>query len=160
MEDIVFTETQRFGFWPILILAAVAALVFYCVKQYKAKEGSSTNSTLGKAVLYVCAAIPVPVTILFLVMSLNTTVNSKGVSVKFSPFDREWITYPWNTIKSCEVKTYDPVGDYGGWGMRNGAYNVSGDKGLLLKFTNGKRFLIGTQKPEEIKKIVQQLNKL
>ena len=159
MKTAIFTETQRFEFWNVLILVLVAALMFYCVKKYTAKSSTPANSTIGKAVLYACAALPVPVMILFLVMSLNTIVDNKGVSIKFSPFHSEWRTYPWDSIKSCTVKTYDPIGDYGGWGIRNGAYNVSGDKGLLLKFTNGSNLLIGTQKPEELKTIFQQLNK-
>lgn len=159
MDSIIFTETQRFEFWNILLLAGVAILMFYCVKNYKSKQGSALNSTISKAVLYICAAIPVPVLILFVVMSLNTSIDAKGINVKFSPFEREWKTYSWDSIKSCELKTYSPVNDYGGWGMRNGAYNVSGDKGLLIRFTNGKHFLIGTQKPEEMKAVLEKLNK-
>ncbi|MHA3786677.1 hypothetical protein ACX0HA_00595 [Flavobacterium hauense] len=159
MNNIIFTETQRFEFWHVLILAAVTALIFYCIKRFKPKQGSPLNSTIGKVVLYICAAIPVPVLILFLVMSLNTKIDSSGINVKFSPFDREWKTYKWETIRNCDVRTYNAMHDYGGWGMRNGAYNVSGDKGLFIRFTNGKHFLIGTQKPEEMEKVVQQLNK-
>jgi TATA-box binding protein (TBP) (component of TFIID and TFIIIB) len=40
------------------------------------------------------------------------------------------------------------------------AYNVSGNQGVQLFFTNGKKLLIGTQKPEEITAILKQINQL
>ena len=49
--------------------------------------------------------------------------------------------------------------DYGGWGIRLGAYNISGNKGLKIHYTNKNSFkdsiLIGTQKPEELSKIIK-----
>jgi hypothetical protein len=42
---------------------------------------------------------------------------------------------------------------YGGWGIKRGigglAYNVSGNQGLQLVLTDGRKILIGTQKPEQ-----------
>jgi hypothetical protein len=39
--------------------------------------------------------------------------------------------------------------EYGGWGIKYGkmgkAYNVSGNRGVQLEFTDGKRLLIGSQ---------------
>ena len=63
-----------------------------------------------------------------------------------------------------EIITYSPIRDYGGWGVRlslNGkAFNVRGDKGLKLYFDYRKPLLIGTQKPEELQKCLEQLNLL
>ena len=51
------------------------------------------------------------------------------------------------------MRSYNPIRDYGGWGIRWGtkgkAYNVSGNRGLYLEFSDGKQLLIGLQKPEE-----------
>jgi hypothetical protein len=63
-----------------------------------------------------------------------------------------------------EVVKYNPISDYGGWGVRlsrNGkAFNVKGEFGLKLYFDNRKPLLIGTQKPEELKKILESLEVL
>ena len=44
--------------------------------------------------------------------------------------------------------------DYGGWGIRRGrrgwAYNVSGNRGVLLQLENEKTLLIGSQRPDEL----------
>ncbi|MES2389410.1 MAG: hypothetical protein V4543_15515, partial [Bacteroidota bacterium] len=53
------------------------------------------------------------------------------------------------------IRTYSPMGEYGGWGIRYGInkgwlYNVSGNMGLQLELLDGKKVLIGTRKPDEI----------
>ena len=59
-------------------------------------------------------------------------------------------------LTKYEVRTYSALKDYGGWGIRYGrrgkAYNVSGNCGVQLEFSNGDRLLFGSQKPEEFTK--------
>ena len=56
--------------------------------------------------------------------------------------------------------------EYGGWGLRYGffgkgrALNVSGNTGLQIEFNNGKRLLIGTNKPRELKEVLTKLNQI
>jgi hypothetical protein len=61
-------------------------------------------------------------------------------------------------LKSHEAITYSPLRDYGGWGIRRGAkgkaYNVSGNHGVRLELSDGKRILIGSQRPEELSEAV------
>jgi hypothetical protein len=40
------------------------------------------------------------------------------------------------------------------------AFNVSGDKGLQLQFSNGKRLLIGTQMPDELTTVLARVGLL
>jgi len=62
---------------------------------------------------------------------------------------------------------YYPISEFGGWGLRGGfffnkgkekAVNVSGDIGIQLIFKNGKKLLIGTQKKEEAKRVLETYN--
>lgn len=68
-------------------------------------------------------------------------------------------------MKSAYVREYNPLMEYGGWGFRssmkgNGnAWNVSGNKGLQIEMIDGKKFMIGTQKPEELSAVLSQFNK-
>ena len=64
----------------------------------------------------------------------------------------------WDNIAELEVLDY---GFVGGWGIRIGTkfgtvYNTSGSKGLRIKLKNNKKFLIGTQKEDELKRIVEK----
>jgi hypothetical protein len=49
--------------------------------------------------------------------------------------------------------------EYGGWGVKYGwagkAYNISGNRGVQLKLSNGKGLLIGSQRPEELAQAIQ-----
>ena len=58
------------------------------------------------------------------------------------------------------MRTYSPITEYGGWGIKWGsggkAYNVSGNRGVQQEFTDGKRLLIGSQKPEQLDSAIAQ----
>ena len=85
-------------------------------------------------------------------IGLDTEVRDCGVCIRFRPFHQEWVVFGFDSIRKAEASTYSPLRDYGGWGIRYGrkgkAYNVSGDKGVLLMLTDGKNVLIGSKNHE------------
>ena len=60
---------------------------------------------------------------------LVTEVRPDGLFVRFFPLHRRTQHIRTDEIESCEVMTYRPIRDFGGWGIRRGpkgrAYNVS-----------------------------------
>jgi hypothetical protein len=66
------------------------------------------------------------------------------VYVRFFPWRAKLI--PFRDINRCEVRTYRPIREYGGWGIRYGrngkAYNVSGDRGVQLEFIKGRTYAL------------------
>jgi len=93
---------------------------------------------------------------LFYKMKLITEVSAEGVYINFSPLSHQVILF--ENIKNCRVRTYRPIREYGGWGIRFGragkAYNVSGSRGVQLQLKNGKGLLIGSQRPEELARVI------
>jgi hypothetical protein len=89
----------------------------------------------------------------FYKMNLTTEVRSDGIYYCFFPFHLSFRKITLEGLVKYEVRTYNPIRDYGGWGIRWGskgkAYNVSGNRGVYLEFSDGKRLLIGSQKPEK-----------
>ncbi len=83
---------------------------------------------------------------------LDTEVRDCGVRIRFRPFHRKWVVFGFESIQKAEASTYSPLKDYGGWGIRYGrkgkAYNVSGNKGVLLTLRDGKNVLIGSKNHE------------
>lgn len=63
-------------------------------------------------------------------------------------------------FKRFFVREYKPILEYGGYGIRYSfsgkAYNVRGKMGLQLKFKDGGKLLIGTQKMEEMEDILKR----
>lgn len=90
------------------------------------------------------------------VARLVTEVRDDGIYIRFHPFHRAFQGFLWQEIESFEARTYRPILDYGGWGIRFGsggrAYNVSGNRGLQINLVGGpsRHILIGSQRPEEL----------
>ena len=91
---------------------------------------------------------------------LDTEVRSCGVCIRFRPFHRKWVVFGFDNIRKAEAHSYSPLKDYGGWGIRYGrngkAYNVSGNKGLLLTLSDGKNVLIGSKNHETLSSVVAE----
>jgi len=58
-------------------------------------------------------------------------------------------------IVSAEAATYDPMREFGGWGIRFGrngsrAYSMSGNRAAELSLKDGKRIVLGSRDPEPL----------
>ncbi len=86
-------------------------------------------------------------------MCLWVEVREDELIIRYWPIHKRRISL--SEITSCEARTYRPIREYGGWGIRyswsNGmAYNARGNRGAQLVLSNGKRVLIGSQRSEEL----------
>lgn len=101
--------------------------------------------------------------IFFYYLRLLTEVRPDGVYFRFSLLHRSVQKIPYDSIKKYEVRTYHPIREYGGWGIRYGrggkAYNVSGNKGVQFELINGKKILIGSQRADEFAGAVKSVFK-
>ena len=92
--------------------------------------------------------------ILFKIMRLTVSIDADKIAYAFKPFIRNRIITR-QEIESAQVIKYEPISQYGGWGIRhsfkNGkAFTTRGHYGLQLKLKNGKIILLGTQQPEAL----------
>ncbi len=149
-----FREEQRFRQWWLwVILVLLACLLAYGVyKQLILGQPWGDHPAPNRVLILLCVGYA----ILILWMwhtRLLTEVRDDEVEIRFVlVWPRKRI--PLQDIASCEARTYRPIWEYGGWGVRWGksgrAFNVSGDRGVQLVLTNGKRLLIGSQRAEEL----------
>jgi hypothetical protein len=100
----------------------------------------------------------------FLSTRMITQIRKDSIHVRFPPFRPSFAKYPWNSISKVYLRQYDPVTEFGGWGIRFGpggkAINMSGNIGLQLIFNDGSRLLIGTNQPEKIAEALISIGKL
>ncbi|MDL2239542.1 hypothetical protein LJC25_02980 [Bacteroidales bacterium OttesenSCG-928-K03] len=156
MEKILFEEKQYFRQWWlfIMLLPIVGIFVYGLIKQifFDIPFGNNPMSDLG---LIISSILIIIICLMMFFIGLETRITNYGIYIKFFPFNSNFKFFPWDDIASHEVIKYKPIRDYGGWGIRgsgkNKAYNVSGNYGLMLKFYNGNKLLIGTNKPDELK---------
>ena len=106
------------------------------------------------------------VTLLMINIRLDMQIKKDGIYVRFFPFHLNFRFFSWEVISKSFVRQYNPIAEYGGWGFRLGlfgrgrALNISGDKGLQLEFSDGKKLLIGTIMPEELRETLIRLGQL
>jgi hypothetical protein len=118
------------------------------------------------AAVFVSFGIGILLPLLFWQMKLTTRITQEGIYVRFFPFHFKEKFFAWDTITSSYVRSYSPLMEYGGWGIKysfkgNGlVYNTAGNVGLQLYFKEGDPILIGTQKGEEIKQVLVALGHL
>ncbi|THD30965.1 DUF6141 family protein [uncultured Flavobacterium sp.] len=166
-NEILFTERQRFRQWWLwfILLGINGLFLFGVIKQVVGGEpyGDKPMSNTG---LIITMALTVFLTFLFVSFRLETIIRKDGIYVRFFPFHLKFRHYAWETLTKCYVRQYAPIAEYGGWGLRYGfmgkgkALNVSGNKGLQLEFTDNKKLLIGTNKPNELTEILKKLGQL
>lgn len=156
----VFEEKQTMlRWWWILILFPLILTIVITI----AMQGNDAKKTEIISSIGVLIAAEAFIVILFAIMRLYCRIDDKGVRFGYSPFIKKRI-HLWRDIENVWVRKYSPLGEYGGWGIKTispkkhgMAYNVWGNKGLQIHLKNGKKILIGTQKPEEMAAFLKRL---
>jgi len=144
-----FKEEQKytqFWFWSILLGLYLLPVLIYI---NKGVEDSLWSVVFISTIL-----------LFVLLIKRSTQIDASGIKMSFFPLLKKSIA--WNEIKSVQVIDY---GFVGGWGIRfytdyGTVYNIRGRIGLWIELTNGKKFVIGTQKKEELKTVLNNLGKI
>jgi hypothetical protein len=154
---IIFEERQKFTqwwFWSILIgLGSIAVYGFFTQIILGIQFGNKPMSDVGMAffVLGVFGFI-----YFNWCVTLISEINSDGIKMRFIPFVKRNIQ--WNEIQSVKIVNYGFVG----YGIRLGSkygtvYNINGNNGLAIELKNGKKFVIGTQRQNELNKALKKM---
>ncbi|TPD73396.1 hypothetical protein [Flavobacterium microcysteis] len=166
-NEILFTERQRFKQWWLwLILLGINGLFLFGVFKQVINGQQFGDKPMSNTGLLIAAGLTILLMILFLNFRLDTLIKKDGIYVRFFPFHLKFKYFAWEKLTKSFVRHYSPIAEYGGWGLRYGflgngkAYNVSGDKGLQIEFTDSKRLLIGTNKPEELTEVLKRIGQL
>ena len=155
-----FYEEQRFRQPWVWALVLVPLLVFGYgfFKQIVLGEPWGDKPMEDSELIGVTAML-VLIAVWIYEMRLVTEVREDGVHYHFFLLWRRKIL-PFQRIKSYAVRSYNPIREYGGWGIRRGsggwAYNVSGNRGVQFELTDATRLLIGSERPEEFARAVSK----
>lgn len=159
-SSIIFREVQQFRQkWLWLIILFIAGILWYGVIRQLVLNipfGSKPAPDAVLLIFWLIFGIAFPV--FFYSIKLITEVRNDGLYICFFPFCFSFHKIALDELKTYEVRSYSPIKEYGGWGIRYGlkgkAYNVSGNRGVQLELSDRKRILIGSQKPEELARAI------
>jgi hypothetical protein len=142
---VLFEERQRFvsRILAFVLLGLLVLATLFAWQDLRAHLQAGRQLTMFLPVLLVAV---------LLFLELRVTVQDAGVRIRMLPFANRTIAPA--QIARWEARTYRPIREYGGWGVRFGprgrAYNVSGTRGVELTLANGKRVLIGSQRSDDL----------
>lgn len=158
----LFQEKQKFTQWWIWLIHISILLIFLSgvYIQIVRKEPFGNNPASDGLLLFIFVIL-LGLNLLFLSLNLKTRITNDKIYFKFYPFHTTKQEYLISDIQEMKVIKYKPILDYGGWGIRgfgnDKAFNVKGNMGLKILFKDGKKRLIGTQKPEELQQVIKEL---
>ncbi|HMR17788.1 MAG TPA: hypothetical protein PKA53_00690 [Sphingobacterium sp.] len=156
-NNTIYRERQNFLTWwlyLLLILVFTSGLYSGWYNIDTLKQADSLKDISWGLI------VSVLICLLILLTRLHSRLDTEGIHVRFSPFMWKDKTWRWEDISEVYVKKYSPW-EYGGWGYRlsgaGTAYSTKGNYGIQLVLKKrGRRILIGTQNPEEIKRVLTQ----
>tara|TARA_B110000116_G_C16683810_1_gene511961 strand:- start:234 stop:713 length:480 start_codon:yes stop_codon:yes gene_type:complete len=153
-NTILYSERQKFNQWWVWFSALLGPILLFFPLIGLILSGSSY------IVLLLIFLLTFWLPIFLYRLHLDTEVNEKGIFIKFSFLHRNWVEFEYKDIESVEACIYKPVKHYGGWGIRYGAkgkaYNVTGNKGVLINFKDGTNILIGSLHYELLQSVLEE----
>ncbi len=142
----------------LLLMASIGVLAacWFRPDNPAALTGFSTEVPLTLAV-----GLVLPSVLIMGVLRMTTEVTPIELCVWFGWFPTYRKTVPVDAIRSLEVVRYRPIVECGGWGIRNGpegerVLNARGDQGVRILLDDGTRLLIGSQRPEDLARALEQ----
>lgn len=162
--NVLFSEKQSFRQWWLwLILLPVNSVFIGGLYLQVARGIPFGNNPLSDGVLMILIGLLVLTSILTYFARLETVIKPDGICVRFFPFQLSFSFYSWESLSKSYVRKYNPITEYGGWGLRFGVFkqgralSVSGNQGLQLVFDDNKKLLIGTNQSQEMREVLERL---
>jgi hypothetical protein len=149
-----FREEQRFRkLWIWALILFIVALQWWgWIQQILLGQPFGDNPGPDWLMWLLLVVFGIAFPIFFFSLRLVVEVNEQGVLLRFIPLSRRLIQF--DEIERCEATDYQPLRDYGGWGIRglgnNRAFNVSGNQGVRLQLRSGDVVLIGSQRAADL----------
>jgi hypothetical protein len=161
--EILFEETQHFSKTGSRTITKVTCILFLIgsILILFTNSEDKVQTSIG---LFVSSIISGGISFVFNKAKLTMQIRTDGIYVSFPPLRNSFTICYWENIDKLFIREYNPLGEYGGWGIKgrgnNLAYNVSGNIGIQLVLINDSKLLIGTNQPEEIANVLTRLGKL
>jgi hypothetical protein len=150
-----FREEQRFEwFWTAMFCVPALIVGYGLYRQVWMHQPLISDALLWPA--FIVAAV---VAIWFLRLKLVTEAHDDGLFVSFV-----WLwparTIPWDQVRGVATRTYRPIRDFGGlgvrWDARGIVYHARGRRGARILLASGERVLIGSQRADELARTIGQ----
>jgi len=155
MSKVYFTESQRIDqLWLKLLMATVAIISFVPFLLMPNQDLWKIETMM--IIMGLLFALTFACIITF-VVKFETRITSDGVYYKYPPMVWKWKKVAYEELEDYRFRRYNAFTEFGGLGYKKKLFKkyhaiiLKGDKGLELIFKNGKKLLLGTQKPDAMR---------
>jgi hypothetical protein len=153
-----YEERSGWSWWVHLLLLLVFLSVVWPVVGSSGEGGSTAAG--DKAAFLLLLGMGFPVLFYTFLGSLRTRVFSDAVEMTWGPAEVIRKRIPVEKIRAVQTVTYSPLREFGGWGIRAGggkkkAWNIRGNRAILLTLEDGTRFYLGSDRPERAVQWIQ-----
>ncbi len=150
-KNIVYSKTSRFTDNVFIKYSMLFVFLAYLVLIYTQKDSNLSNDDFWGMIFGFLTIIFVFSLLHFAKFEFNITSN--GLQYRFFPIQFKYKFIHFSEIKYYEIRKYNPILEYGGWGIRYAfkrgwAFTVGGNIGLQIVTNDDKRILFGTNEPE------------
>ncbi|MFQ5553176.1 MAG: DUF6141 family protein [Thermoplasmata archaeon] len=137
-----------------LARGARSAALVWVLLAFALADGLTTGVGPDLVVVLIWLAIGIGLPLLWLLSSLTVEIRDRLLYVRYIPFF-VFRRMPLSEIRSYEARVYNPLTEYGGWGVRfapgkKRVYSVGGNQGVELHLVDGTRLMIGSRDPEAL----------
>jgi len=157
---VLFREKQRFrlGYARIALAMPPAILAVISCRQIVWHHPWGNPPVTNGHLLFL-TILTLLVYLRLITVRLVTELRPERLSVAMKGFWRR-SRIPVADIRTAAAVEYDPIGEYGGYGVRMGprgqAYIASGNQAVQLELRDGRKLLVGSQLSKELaRKIVE-----
>jgi len=162
--EVLFREKQAFHLGGRMIALAIppAALAVLSLRQivWHRPWGSPPMSDGGLLFLTILISL---VFLRLITVRLTTELRPAQLSIGLKGVWRR-TRVPVAEIRSALPVTYNPAAEYGGYGIRPGprgrAYIASGTQAVQLELGDGRKILLGSQRPAELARKIADAQRL
>ena len=157
-----FTQTWLWALLGVSLIPSVGFITYGFLSQLLTgiPWGDKPMSDVGLTILTVSIwVIMGGILAMFISAELQFEIKDKAIYYRFTILSPKLKRIGMEDLESWEVRRFGFF-EFGGYGVRHKlnkttAFIVKGRMGLELKLKEGKTIMIGTQKPEEVKKAIQ-----
>jgi hypothetical protein len=157
----VFRETQQLPKWAAALLGLAIAPVGWGLYRQVVLGRPWGDRPVPDWMLFAILAFLVLMCAGLLRSRLLTEVRHDELYLRYAillvPVKKH---IPYGDIVSAEARSYRPLVDCGGWGIRIGregrCWTVRGSQGVFLRLSNGDGFLLGSQESEALAAAIRE----
>ncbi len=173
----LFREEQRYKKPRIrYILTAMVVIMIvsttFLIRQLLSTSPDDTANENERIVLITATIFLILFTIGFVSnfsrLKMITKITERGIQVSYPPILRKGRIIARGDVQRFEIRQYNPLIEFGGWGIKTrgrpfrrrqygSTLTAYGRSGLQLYLRNGKKLLIGTQRPQALRHAVEKM---